>query len=231
MINCFSDFCDELLRCGFSLGGGNPHGIYTVIPLGWDEEPLPGSGIEWFTGKPETDPWEWRMRVLEDRRDIAYSKLFFGVSGYISAQWYPLFLSVRRRGVSFDESYSDGAWSREAKRIYDVLREHGAVPMHEIKRLGGFSRAESGRFERAISQLQSQMFITTCGRARRLNRFGESYGWNSSVFTTVESFWSERGVDLALPEPGRAYGEIAARIAELNPAAKPAAIKKFIQGD
>ena len=30
---------------------------------------------------PETDPWEWRIRVLDERDDIAYAKLFYKKSG------------------------------------------------------------------------------------------------------------------------------------------------------
>lgn len=31
MVNSFSEFCDELLRCGFSMGGGNAEGIFAII--------------------------------------------------------------------------------------------------------------------------------------------------------------------------------------------------------
>ena len=92
MVNNFSDFCDELLKSGFSMGGGNDRGIYAVIPFGWNSAP-PQSPIVWHTGDPETDPWEWRMRVLKERDDIAYGKVFFGTSGYITREWYPLFFN------------------------------------------------------------------------------------------------------------------------------------------
>ena len=72
MIQNFDDFCRELNRCGFSMGGGNAKGIYAVIPYDWKNTPT-GCNIVWHTGDPETDPWEWRMRVLEEKKDIAYS--------------------------------------------------------------------------------------------------------------------------------------------------------------
>ncbi|MEG2251980.1 MAG: hypothetical protein RSC98_02970, partial [Clostridia bacterium] len=87
-INAFPDFCKALLACGFSMGGGSAKGIYAVIPYGWEEQQLVDSPIKWHTGDPETDPWEWRMRVLEERTDIAYAKVFFRTSGYITSQWY-----------------------------------------------------------------------------------------------------------------------------------------------
>ena len=44
------------------------------------------------------------MRVLEEREDIAYSKVFFRTSGYITREWYPYFYAVRRKGESFQEA-------------------------------------------------------------------------------------------------------------------------------
>jgi hypothetical protein len=118
MIRCFEDFVKVLLNAGFSMGGGNDEGIYAVIPWGWNEPPpydtLP---IAWHTDDPETDPWEWRMRVLDERDDIAYGKLFFKKSGFITKDWYPYFLAVRRGNMSFDESYDNGTISHFAKRI------------------------------------------------------------------------------------------------------------------
>ncbi len=53
--------------------------------------------LQYHTGDPETDPWLWRVRVLEDRA-LAGGKVFSGKAGWISREWYPLFLAVRRRG-------------------------------------------------------------------------------------------------------------------------------------
>ena len=95
------------------------------------------------------------MRVLEERNDIAYAKLFFKKSGYITAQWYPYFLSVRRRNLNFAEAYLDGTLSREAKMIYDVVDAHGAVPLHTLKLLSGLDHKENkSRFDRALTELQ-----------------------------------------------------------------------------
>ena len=91
----FDSFCRALLEDGLSLGSGDDQRFHTVIPGTW-ESPADGSPVRWHTGDPETDPWEWRMRVLEERDDIAYAKLFFRTSGYIAWPLYPLFYAVRR---------------------------------------------------------------------------------------------------------------------------------------
>ena len=69
--------CEELLAAGFSMAGGNSKGIYAVVPFDWKANDVFDTPVRWHTGEPETDPWEWRMRVLEERDDIAYAKVFF----------------------------------------------------------------------------------------------------------------------------------------------------------
>ena len=116
MIHNFADFCKELSECGFSMGGGNAKGIYAVIPYDWKEQEFVDSPVKWHTGDPETDPWEWRMRVLEERDDIAYAKVFFKTSGFITKEWYPYFYAVRRNGETFEEAYESGTISQTVRR-------------------------------------------------------------------------------------------------------------------
>lgn len=229
MIHNFSDFCTMLSGCGFSMGGGNAKGIFTVIPCDWTEQASIDSPIRWHTGNPETDPWEWRMRVLEERKDIAYSKLFFRTSGYLTKEWYPYFYAIRRKGETLEEAYESGTISQMAKRIYDIVSEH-EIALHEIKQRGGFRREDHAKFESAIVELQMRMFITMCGRAQKTNRLGEGYGWSSTVFTTVEDFWEKRGFALPWTDPVESYDKVKAQILNLNPEAEQRKIDKFIRG-
>lgn len=231
MVQNFSEFCEALLACGFSMGGGKDKGIFALIPYGWEEQAFIDSPVKWHTGDPETDPWEWRMRVLEERSDIAYAKLFFRTSGYITAQWYPDFLAARRDGQTFQDAYLAGTVSQAAKRIYAVVRENGHVPLHEIKVLGGFGRDEGAQFDRAMVELQMQLFLTMCGRAQKRNPFGEGYGWSSTVFCTTELFWGDEVFSRARAITKQAAVErIAAQVKRLNPAAEDRRIRKFILG-
>ena len=77
MIQNFEDFCRELNNCGFSMGGGNAKGIFALIDYDWLNQDALDTPVKWHCGDPEVDPWEWRMRVLEKRTDISYSKVFF----------------------------------------------------------------------------------------------------------------------------------------------------------
>jgi hypothetical protein len=231
LIKNYHDFVTSLLNAGFSMGGGNSEGIFSVIPWSWNEAPPNETPIRWHTGDPETDPWEWRIRVLEERDDIAYAKLFFNKSGYITKEWYPYFLAVRRGGRSLIEAYEDGMVSSFAKRIYDVVSNSEAIPLHEIKQIGGFSRADSLKFERALVELQSKMFVTMCGSQRKISKKGEAYGWSSTVFCTVERYFGEEVMIQADKiDEGEAMEMITQQIYRLNPAANPRRIARFIKG-
>lgn len=196
----------------------NAKGIYAVVPYDWKQQELIDSPVKWHTGDAETDPWEWRMRVLEERDDIAYAKFFFRTSGFITKEWYPYFYAVRRQGGTFEEAYESGTVSHTAKQIYGIISGREAA-FHEIKQLGGFRREDKAKFENAIVGLQMRMFITMCGRAQKINKFGKGYGWNSTVFCTVEDFWEKRGVSLPDLDPEESYDRIKRHILKLNPEA------------
>lgn len=227
MVQCYDDFCRELLNAGFSLGGGSDKGIYAVVPFDWTEQPA-GTPVRWHTGDPETDPWEWRMRVLEERSDIAYAKVFFRASGYITEEWYSYFLAVRRQGMSFEEAWEEGRVSELSRCIYNAVQENGRVPMHEIKRLAGLRDETSAHIEKAMTDLQMGMFLTICGRQQKRNAYGELYGWSSTVFCTPEEFWHREFDDL--PDCDQAIQKICARVSQLNPSAQERRIRKFICG-
>lgn len=231
MIENYNDFCRELLTAGFSVaGGGNDEGVFGLLRHGWNDTP-PDSPVRWHTGDPEHDPWAWRMRVLDERDDIAYGKLFFRKGGYITKAWYPYFLAVRRKGLRFDEAYADGILSHDAKRIYEPLREGFPLPLHALKQLAGFDRTEKARFERALVELQMRLFVTLCGQQQKLSVQGEAYGWSSTVFCTTEQFWPDEVFRQADGIPSEEAAEaITEQIYSLNPDADAKKIVRFING-
>lgn len=230
-IKNYGDFVNTLLDVGFSMGGGNSEGIFSVIPWNWKEIPPYETPVCWHTGNPETDPWEWRIRVLDECKDIAYAKLFFRKSGYIAKEWAPYFLAVRRENRSFDEEYSEGTISNYAKRIYDAVIENGTLPLHGIKQLAGFGKDEKSQFDRALTELQMKMYLTMCGRQQKISQKGMEYGWSSTVFCTTENFWGEDIFEKAAKiEKDESIEKIRERIFMLNPHAELKKILKFIKG-
>ena len=229
MIRNFEEFCRELQKCGFSMGGGNAKGIFALIDYDWIEQEHLDTPVKWHCGDPEVDPWEWRMRVLEERADIAYAKVFCKTSGFIAREWYPYFYAVRRKGEFFLDAYGRGAVSHTAKRIYDIVSQ-GHVALHEIKALGGFGKEDKASFDRALVELQMGLYITMTGRKQKRNKYGIDYGWNSTVFTTVERFWAERRFSIPELDAEESYQKIREQILLLNPAAEEKKIRKFILG-
>ena len=230
-IQNYNDFVETLLNVGFSMGGGNSEGIYSVIPWGWNEPPPYDTPIKWHTGDPDTDPWEWRIRVLDERKDIAYAKLFFKKSGYIAKDWYPYFLAARRGNKGFEEAYADGGISHFAKRIYDVVLTNDILPLPAIKQLAGFEKEDKSGFDRALTELQMKMFLTMCGQQQKLSQKGEEYGWSSTVFCTTEDFWpSDVFEKAAAIRPEEAAAAITEQVFRLNANADKKKIIKFIYG-
>lgn len=230
-IKDYNGFVESLLQAGFSMGGGSSDGIFALIPWSWDETPPYDTPVRWHTGTPDTDPWEWRMRVLDERNDIAYGKVFFKKSGFITKAWAPYFLAARRGKEEFDGAYEDGTLSHAAKRIYHTILEYGTLPLHAIKQLASFGAEEKSRFDSALTELQMRMFLTMCGRQQKLSQKGEEYGWYSTVFCTTEQFWGED----VFAEAGKiakddAIKTITTQVLVLNPQAEAKKISKFILG-
>ena len=211
--------------------GGNREGLFAIIPWNWNEEPPYETPVRWHTGDLETDPWEWRMRVLDERKDIAYAKVFFQKSGFVTREWAPCFLSVRRGAHPFEEAYADGLASHAAKRIYQAVATHGALPLHALKQLAGFGKEEKSAFDRALVELQMKLYLTMCGRQSKLSQTGEEYGWSSTVFCTTEQFWGPEVMEMAAKlDPSDAAQKIAKQALALSPNADPKKIQKFIKG-
>ena len=229
-INNYDDFIRELHAAGFSQFGLGKSNVATVFLHNWNEQPE-DSPVRWFSGDPDRDPWEWRARVVNERDDIAYAKFFLRRAGFITREWYPYFLAVRRKGRDFAEAYADGLYSRAALRIFECLRQNGALPVHDLKPMAGFGKDEKSSFERALADLQMGLYITVCGHAQKVSRAGESYGWSSDVYCcTAEEFMPEEAEAAALLDPDEAAEEIEAQVYKINPQAEPKQVKKFIYG-
>lgn len=231
MIQNYNDFITTLLDAGFSMGGGNNEGTFSVVPWSWDETPPYDTPVHWHTEDPETDPWEWRMRVLDEHDDIAYAKLFFKKSGYITKEWYPYFLAARRGGKNFAQDYAAGTISHFSKRIYDVFLVHETLPLHAIKQICGVTKEDASQFDKALVELQMKLYLTMCGRQQKLSQKGAEYGWSSTVFCTVESFFGneifEKADKITAQE---ATDKITEQIYHLNSSPEPKKIIKFIKG-
>ncbi len=223
-ITSFQNFVENLDACGFTIAGINSENVFTLCDQFADN-------IVWHTGNPDTDPWEWRIRVLEERNDIAYAKLFFKKGGYIKRDHYAQFMAIRRPYSSVHAAYAEGMLDAYAKRLCEAIAHAGAIPIHELKKLFGVTRENAWRFERALVELQMSLYITICGNRQKISSDGASYGWHSTMFCTVEAFWGDEIVyEARYIDPVAAYRDLELQIYTINPGAVPRRVRTSICG-
>jgi hypothetical protein len=182
---------------------------------------------QWHTELP-SDPWQWRVNVEKDGK-AAYGKLFDKKPGFISLEWYPKFLTARRKGRSFQEIYLDGLISNYAKQIYTLFEDHESLAVHEIKALIGVTKELSSKFESAMSELQMAMLVTVNGTKQKLNSKGEPYGWPSTAYSTVETWAGEKIIEESEAISAQdAEDDIIIRIEDVVPGISRAKLKSFI---
>lgn len=221
-IDSFSSFCSALRKAGFSMGGSNHEGIFSLCSHFSDN-------IAEHTGDSETDPWKWRIRGITECDDLLYGKFFLNKGGWITKEWLPYFMSVRRGKKSFEEFYYEGLMSSAAKRVYELIANTPNLSLQEIKIMGGFNKDEKYEFEAALTALQMKMFITISGEKFKLSKEGKPYGWPVTTFCRIEDFWGEDILALSKKlEAEEAANKIKARILSLNPQATSKAIDKFL---
>jgi len=182
---------------------------------------------QWHTGL-ESDPWQWRIKIEADSK-AAYAKLFDKKPGFISLEWYPVFLAARRKGRSFKEIYSQGLISNYAKNIYDLFERHDNLAIYEIKAMAGFTKEMNSKYESAMCELQMGMFVTISGTKQKISAKGEPYGWPATSYSTVEKWGGDEIIKRAqCINPEDAMDEITERIAQFAQNADPRKIRKFV---
>ena len=229
-IHGFADFCRELRKAGLSVGSwtGNDEGIFSLNP--WF-----GDHVQWHTGDFETDPWQWRIRSVNECDDIAYAKLFFRKSGWITRDLYPVLMAVRRRHRNFDEWYFDGLISDMEKKIYRAVANAeagGKYPsLADLKWMIGCQKTDQSRFDAALTSLQMRMFLSIAGETFRLSQSGQACGWPITTFRLADRLFGEdvfaASCRIGLTEAAASLTE---HLAMLNPSVRETSIRKFITG-
>ncbi len=183
----------------------------------------------WWSGDPDRDPWEWRS-IVAQRGRVAYAKLFENKAGFVSREWYPILAAYRRDGYDFDSRWDDGLATRREKLIMDVLESGESIPTFELKRLAGFGGDGEKGYESVLTRLMMKTYVTIRDFRRRRNRQGEEYGWAVSVYSTPEALFGRELVTSAYHlEAAEAAEKLAARVAELCPAAEKKDILRLLK--
>ncbi len=197
---------------------------------------IPGFSVEeycapegWWSGDPESDPWEWRAIVAANGR-VAYGKLFENKAGFVSKKWYPILAAYRREGYDFDSRWDDGLATRREKLVMDVLESGESIPSFELKRLAGFGGDGEKGFESVVTRLMMRTYITVRDFRRRVNARGEEYGWAVSVYSTPEALFGREAVTSAYSmEAEEAFALLLSYVKDMFPEADEKAVKKLIK--
>jgi len=217
-IDSFTSFCKSLRQVGFSMGGSNDEGIFSLSRYFSDN-------IESHTGDLETDPWQWRIRGITECDDIAYGKFFFNKGGWITKEWFPYFMAIRRGHRTFNEMYEDGLISIAAKQVYELIQNNPGISLFEIKNTLG---KDNSKLESTLTMLQMKMLITINGERFKISKDGKEYGWPVTTFCTAEEFFGEdifeKSCSIGKQE---AMNKISEQVLTLNPDAKEKDICKF----
>ena len=147
----------------------------------------------WWTGDPDSDPWEWRQILARDER-VAYGKFFGKKAGFVSKEWFPVFANYRRNGYDFDALFDDELASYRQKKIMDVFGlDDNAVGRklmsYEIKELAGFGKGGEKNFDGVLADLQMQTYLIMTDFRQKRNKKGQAYGWHIAAFETPETKW------------------------------------------
>ncbi len=113
--------------------------------------------------------WGWKDRLLGQRRWF-YAKLLRGKATLVSLPTLPYFYALSENYGAYqhdyEELYAAGRLTQEAKAVYEALLAKGALDTLALRREARLASQDSTtRFERALVDLQSGLFIQPIGVA------------------------------------------------------------------
>lgn len=143
----------------------------------------------WFCENPQTDPWIWREELAKSGR-VVYSKLFDKRAGFVSLEWFPHLLNMRRDGYDFDSLIDEGIAKRRETLIMNLfLNDDNSKYSCDIKKQAGFSKGGEKNFNGVITDLMMKTYLVLSDFKQRKNKKGEPYGMKIAIYSTPESIW------------------------------------------
>jgi len=139
--------------------------------------------------------WRWKDSLPIEGK-VLYGKFLRKKPVFISLALAPCFYALSPNygdpAEDYLQDYLDGRLSVEAKQVYEVLLEQGALPTSRLRREAGLSgKANANRFDRALAELQMDLRIAKVAISDA-NRWGYCYVYDllprhfSGVVKTAE---------------------------------------------
>ena len=194
---------------------------------------IPGFSIDehtprelWFTSVE--GPWEWKGPAI--RSGIcSYGKVFKGKAGYISMKFLPDFLNYRRDGYDYDSRYDDGLMPASDFAVIKVLDTGGAMLSTELKEKSGYGRDGRKGFDRIITRLQMQGYVTVADFEYSADKYGNTYGWGTAKYSTFEELYGYDFVRSAYKrKPGESFGILIDQLKIILPDVSEKALARFL---
>ena len=109
----------------------------------------------------------------------------------LSLEFYDIFGAVYQSKYSIEDMYSKGLTNKYATQIEQALLKEEYIGIYDFKKLLSIKSKEDLKLlKKALDDLQGVMKITISGAAKRVNKFGETVGWNGSTFSLMH-LWLE----------------------------------------
>jgi hypothetical protein len=139
-----------------------------------DDRPLPGTHRDHNLGLA----WDWKDR-LPIAGKVLYGKFLRQKPVFVSLELAPYFYALSPNfgnlAKDYVQDYEDGRLSVEAKQVYEVLLDQGALPTSRLRREAGLAgKSSAGRFDRALAELQMDFRIAKVSISDA-NRWGYCY--------------------------------------------------------
>lgn len=146
---------------------------------------------QWHTGDPETDPWQWKDRAVEEKQ-LAFGCVLGGNKGFISGRLYPYFHAAFHPDEEMEERRDAGLVSQTVWQLWQIFQRGATPDTGEIRKMMGVTKKQgAAKIDNAIKELQREFYITVVGNRRKLNKLGEPYGWAANTYDTVENWAPE----------------------------------------
>lgn len=177
ILSTYEDFIERVNDCGFMT-------LSDVLPG------LPSLAAEteesmWHTGDKETDPWCWKSRCAEDKK-LAFGCIIGGHKGFVSSEMYHVFYAAYHPVETMETRWESGEINQTAWALWKLFNEKKVLSTKDIRDEMGVTKKKGGStVDTAVKHLQKEYYITVAGTRRKINKFGEPYGWPANRYELV----------------------------------------------
>ena len=177
----YNDFVNKVIELGF------------LFPPDKDTKGFPTindfvSEGQWWTNNPELDPWLWKDRVAEEKK-LAYGSFFCGKKGFISPQFYSIFVDAFRPMLTMEERWQSGKLGEFEWKFWNLItNENRPIGTHEYRRMIEIpDNSRKSTLDAAVVNLQMTFDVTITGNIDMLDKKGMPYN-KAEAFDKVDKW-------------------------------------------